>query len=113
MVQKRYFWKMEAKFQKEEHEANLFAQNILVPPGARTELINLKAEKHEIMRFAVKIGVSRGIVLGQLQHQGRVRPEQLNWLKRRYRIEDFLSAALSHEMRRISGRLLPVAERIL
>jgi|HubBroStandDraft_6_1064221.scaffolds.fasta_scaffold80272_2 HTH-type transcriptional regulator/antitoxin HigA len=78
--------------QKEEHEANLFAQNILVPPSARAEFINLKADKLEIIRFAVKIGVSRGIVLGQLQHQGRVRPEQLNWLKRRYRLDDLLSA---------------------
>jgi HTH-type transcriptional regulator / antitoxin HigA len=78
---------------KEEHEANLFAQNILIPSTARTEMLDLGADKHEIMRFAVKMGVSRGIVLGRLQHYGRVKPQQLNWLKRRYRLEELLSAS--------------------
>ncbi len=78
---------------KEEHEANLFAKNLLIPPAARTELMSLRPEKQAIMRFAVKIGISRGIVLGQLQHQGRVKPEHLNWLKRRYKLQDLLSVS--------------------
>jgi HTH-type transcriptional regulator / antitoxin HigA len=75
---------------KEEHEANLFAENILIPPEARAELLGLRAEKREIIRFSVKVGVSRGIVVGQLQHYGRVDRQKLNWLKRRYKPEDLL-----------------------
>ena len=69
---------------KEEHEANLFAQNILIPPEARAEFLSLKPTKDTVMKFAVKVGISRGIVVGQLQHQGKIQPNQLNFLKRRY-----------------------------
>lgn len=73
---------------KEEHEANLFSQNILIPPEARAELLSLKPDRQSVMKFAVKIGVSRGIVVGQLQHQKRLKPDQLNYLKRRYTEND-------------------------
>ena len=73
---------------KEEHEANLFAQNILIPPEARAEFLSLKPNKDAVMKFAIKIGISRGIVVGQLQHHGRLEPSQLNFLKRRYPVED-------------------------
>lgn len=73
---------------KEEHEANLFAQNILIPPEVRAEFLSLKPNKDSVMKFAIKIGISRGIVVGQLQHHGRVEPSQLNFLKRRYGVED-------------------------
>jgi HTH-type transcriptional regulator / antitoxin HigA len=73
---------------KEEHEANLFAQNVLVPPEARSELLSLKPDRNSVMKFAVKIGVSRGIVVGQLQNQKRLKPDQLNFLKRRYSEDD-------------------------
>jgi HTH-type transcriptional regulator / antitoxin HigA len=32
----------------------------------------------------VSIGISPGIIVGQMQHQGMLGPSQLNWLKRRY-----------------------------
>jgi HTH-type transcriptional regulator/antitoxin HigA len=70
---------------KEEHEANLFAQNILVPPEARVELSELPAAQRNIMKFSIKIGVSRGIVVGQLQHMKRIQPDKLNWLKHRFK----------------------------
>lgn len=73
---------------KEEHEANLFAQNILIPPEVRAEFLSLKPNKDSVMKFAVKIGIARGIVVGQLQHQRRIEPSQLNFLKRRYTVED-------------------------
>jgi HTH-type transcriptional regulator/antitoxin HigA len=73
---------------KEEHEANLFAQNILVPPEARAEFLSLRPTRESIMKFAVKIGVSRGIVVGQMQHQGKLKREQFNYLKRRYSHDD-------------------------
>jgi plasmid maintenance system antidote protein VapI len=73
---------------KEEHEANLFAQNILIPPEARAEFLSLRPNKDSVMKFAIKIGISRGIVVGQLQHQRRLEPSQLNFLKRRYTVQD-------------------------
>lgn len=73
---------------KEEHEANLFAKDILIPPESRAEFLSLQPNRSEIMKFAVKIGISRGIVVGQLQHQGILLPSQLNSLKRRYSLED-------------------------
>jgi len=73
---------------KEENEANLFAQNILIPPDSRAEFLSLTPSRETIMKFAVKIGISRGIVVGQLQHQGRLKREQFNYLKRRYSVDD-------------------------
>jgi plasmid maintenance system antidote protein VapI/Zn-dependent peptidase ImmA (M78 family) len=70
---------------KEEHEANLFAQNILVPPEARVELSELPAAQRDIMRFSIKVGVSRGIIVGQLQHMKKIPPDKLNWLKHRFK----------------------------
>jgi Zn-dependent peptidase ImmA (M78 family)/plasmid maintenance system antidote protein VapI len=73
---------------KEEHEANLFAQNILIPPEVRAEFLSLKPSKDSIIKFSVKIGIARGIIVGQLQHQGKLEPSQLNFLKRRYGADD-------------------------
>ena len=68
----------------EENEANQFAQDFLVPSASRTLLSKLPLKKWDIARFAREIGISGGIVVGQLQHIKRARPDQLNWLKRRY-----------------------------
>jgi HTH-type transcriptional regulator/antitoxin HigA len=68
----------------EENEANNFAENLLVPHETRSELQKMPLTKHDIIRTAVKIGISRGIVVGQLQHMKRIRPSQFNWMKRRY-----------------------------
>lgn len=70
---------------KEEHEANLYAQNILVPPETRSELAELPPTQRDIMKFAIKIGISRGIIVGQLQHIKKIQPSQLNWMKHRFK----------------------------
>lgn len=69
---------------KEEGEANDFAARILIPAESQPELLNLGADSREVMRFARRVGVSPGIVVGQLQHLGRIGHNQLNKLKRRY-----------------------------
>jgi HTH-type transcriptional regulator/antitoxin HigA len=72
-----------------EAEANKFAAEVLVPFG----LEELSAKRtqgpamRDVMRFAVRHGVAPGIVVGQLQNRGKLRPNQLNKLKRRYRWE--------------------------
>ena len=68
---------------EQETQANEFASQTLVPdPDA---LLNLRPTSSDVLRFAARIGVSPGIVVGQLQHHGRLRRDQLNGLKRRYR----------------------------
>jgi plasmid maintenance system antidote protein VapI len=69
----------------EEAEANEFAARVLVPMAFLPELMILRPGVKEIVGFARKIGVSPGIVVGQLQHLGRVKRDRLNGFKRRYR----------------------------
>jgi Zn-dependent peptidase ImmA (M78 family) len=68
----------------EEDEANEFAANTLVPSEFQPTLLSLRADAHKVIRFAMKIGVSPGIIVGQLQHLGKIRQNQLNSLKRRF-----------------------------
>lgn len=69
---------------KEEQEANEFAANTLIPEHFQTELTNLRLDGREVIRFARRVGVSPGIVVGQLQHLGLITPRQLNNLKTRF-----------------------------
>lgn len=71
-------------FTVHEDEANAFAANMLIPESARAGFERLRADVNAILRFATELGISPGIVVGQLQHIGRVRPNQFNSLKRRY-----------------------------
>ncbi len=79
---------IEAPATKEEEEANEFAGHSLVPPEFRQAMLNLPAHGREVIRFARRIGVSPGIIVGQLQHYGRINHHQLNGLKRRFRWKD-------------------------
>ena len=76
----------------EEREANEFAAGTLVPPEFLTSFMALEADAREVVRFAGRIGVAPGIVVGQLQHADRIGHSQLNGLKRRYRWEDLVLA---------------------
>lgn len=67
-----------------ETEANQFAANLLVPAIHRPELESLPARSKPIIRFAVKLGVSPGVVVGQMQHERLIQRNQMNSLKRRY-----------------------------
>lgn len=72
----------------EEDEANQFAQDILIEPEIRNQLFSLKPSTKGIIRAAVKLGVSPGIVVGQMQHAGVIGHHQYNGLKRRYKWSD-------------------------
>lgn len=72
----------------EEQGANEFAARTLVPSEFQAELSDLTADPREIIRFAVRLRVSPGIVVGQLQHLERIGYNQLNDLKRRFTWED-------------------------
>jgi addiction module HigA family antidote len=74
----------EADDSNEEEQANEFAARLLVPEEFRSALFHLRADGYEVIRFARKVGVAPGIIVGQLQHYGRIRRNQLNNLKRRF-----------------------------
>lgn len=69
----------------EEEEANEFAENILIPVEHKAEFLRLSYNTLQVVRFAVKIGIAPGIVVGQLQRRGRVPYSYLNKLKRRFK----------------------------
>lgn len=69
---------------KEEIEANVFARDQLIPPQFQPQLPTLRLELRSILRFARSVGVSPGIVVGQLQHSRRVPRNHWNDLKVRF-----------------------------
>lgn len=70
--------------EEEEREANEFATSILIPVEHQDELASLPSHHRSVVRFAQKIGVSPGIVVGQLQYAKLIGYNELNKLKRRY-----------------------------
>jgi HTH-type transcriptional regulator / antitoxin HigA len=68
----------------EEAEADQFSEQLLVPPEVRQEMHELPTSYRTIMRFARKIGISPGIVVGQLQHAGVFPRDKMNFLKTRF-----------------------------
>jgi HTH-type transcriptional regulator/antitoxin HigA len=70
-----------------EEEANQFAMDILVPRELQKNLPAASKTLIGIMRLARTAGVSYGIILGQMQFRGLVRPDRFNRLKIRYKWE--------------------------
>ncbi len=68
-----------------ESEADEFAESALLG-GARLAEVRHDTPRN-VVRTAVRLGVSPGILVGQLQHREILGREQLNGLKRRYRWE--------------------------
>lgn len=73
---------------KKEQEANDFAVRTLIPLELRSALFDLPLHWREVVRFAGRVGVSPGIVVGQLQYYKRIPFSQWNHLKRRFRWAD-------------------------
>jgi plasmid maintenance system antidote protein VapI/Zn-dependent peptidase ImmA (M78 family) len=69
---------------QEEKEANDFAADLLIPPQFKQSLLKLTANKRDVIRFARQIGISRGIVVGQLQYLGILKRNELNSLKQKF-----------------------------
>jgi len=68
-----------------EQQANDFAADYLLDSHQRGVLDKVALNSRNIIRFALRVGIAPGIVVGQLQHSGRLRSNQLNTLKRRYK----------------------------
>lgn len=69
----------------QEQEANMFSADFLIPVEYKDELRLLGSDVRKIFRFAKKLGISPGIVVGQLQHLGIVKHYHLQKLKVRYK----------------------------
>ena len=70
-----------------EEEADRFASDFLIPPEAfrRFHPRGAHISHEDIIEFAQQLGIAPGIVVGRLQHDGIVPPQNFNQLKRRYR----------------------------
>ncbi len=67
-----------------EARANAFAAQILIPPEEMREFLKkYSLSKASITRFARSIGISPGIVVGRLQHMGKLPHAHCNDLKRK------------------------------
>jgi plasmid maintenance system antidote protein VapI/Zn-dependent peptidase ImmA (M78 family) len=87
-IQRLFLEGVETAGAVEESEANDFAARTLVPPQFQYAMMGLPLNSHSVIRFARRIGVAPGIVVGQLQHHGRIKHNQLNGLKRRFKWDD-------------------------
>ncbi len=68
----------------EEREANEFAAHSLIPADFRKNMKDHAADYRSIIKFAKSIGISPGIVVGQMQYEKILRPAHMNKLKVRY-----------------------------
>jgi plasmid maintenance system antidote protein VapI/Zn-dependent peptidase ImmA (M78 family) len=70
----------------EESEADDFAGDVLLPRQMLADIHSGRLSPRDIVRTAREAGVSPGIVVGQLQHQGRLGfDSRYNGFKRKYR----------------------------
>jgi Zn-dependent peptidase ImmA (M78 family) len=83
-----------ADLTEREQEANAFSAGLLVPHNRQDELLGLRAQVRDVVRFAVSVGVSPGIIVGQMQNRQILGPHQLNGLKRRYGWEEIRAAVV-------------------
>ncbi len=81
---------LESPDSEKEKEADRFAALTLVPQEFEQHLMTFSISTRSIIRFAKRLGVSPGIVVGQLQHRERIHYNQYNGLKRRFRWENCL-----------------------
>jgi Zn-dependent peptidase ImmA (M78 family)/plasmid maintenance system antidote protein VapI len=77
---------------EKEKEANAFSESLLVPLDRQEELATLRTRARDVIKFAVSVGISPGIVVGQMQYRRMIGPQQLNFLKRRYGWDEILAA---------------------
>ena len=78
-----------------EREANEFAASVIVPARFRARLEELEPSHENITRFAVSVGVGVGLVLGQLQHLGRVPRDRMNFLRRHWTWKEIEEAVVN------------------
>lgn len=74
--------------EEEEHAADAFARDTLIPPEAYAQLVDGSKTRSSVASFANEIGIAPGIVVGRLQKDGYLPYSQLNSLKVRYQFAE-------------------------
>lgn len=69
---------------EEESEANDFASSLLVPAEFEDDLRAVRRDYRAFARLAKRIGVSPGVLVGQMQNRNILPHEAMNFLKERY-----------------------------
>jgi addiction module HigA family antidote len=67
-----------------EAEADAFARDVLVPPDFAQALRSLEGTRAAVVRFAARVAVAPGIVVGRMQNEGLLPWSHLNDLKAKY-----------------------------
>lgn len=82
----RFIDEIDYKGEKED-EADRFASNLLIPPREYSRLLAWRDYKSKsgVIKFARKIGVAPGIVVGRLQHDKYIPMNYMNGLKEKYK----------------------------
>lgn len=82
-----HIYKTDGTTDADEKEADLFAQNTLIPSDVYSIfLTKTDFTKFSIINFAKKIGIDPGIVLGRLQNDGYLNFSSFKELKKHYEI---------------------------
>jgi len=92
ILHKKFIENCEQDQGKQETEANQFSFDMLIPEKQQAEFLKLPVNARTVMRFARKIGISPGIVVGQMQNHGHCPYNMLNKLKTRYTHDQLTSA---------------------
>ncbi|MEI9412381.1 ImmA/IrrE family metallo-endopeptidase [Mesorhizobium salmacidum] len=74
--------------ERQESEANEFAQDVLFPMELREDLRHSGVRPRSIIAIARQADVTPGIIVGQLQRAKYLDHSKMNFLKRRYRWND-------------------------
>ena len=84
---KEVFIEDESKGSRED-EADKFASDILIPPKEYRKFIETgNCSKVAIRKFAADLGIAPGIIVGRLQHDGKIQHSFCNDLKKRFEWE--------------------------
>ncbi|OPX23655.1 MAG: addiction module antidote protein, HigA family [Planctomycetales bacterium 4484_113] len=78
-------WKGDGGTDAAEQEADRFAANQLISPSDYRKLpVHKYLSKNEVRNYAAEIGVAPGIIVGRLQHDGKLSQKMMNDLKRKF-----------------------------
>ena len=73
---------------EEESEANRFAADVLIPAEFEGDIESIPLDFRVYARLAKRIGISTGVLVGQMQNRGFLKHNQMNSLKERYNWAD-------------------------
>ncbi len=74
-----------------ENDANEFSFDVLIEKKYRDDIATVKISAKPIIKLAYKIGISPGILVGQMQNMELIERSKMNFLKRRYQWDNIAS----------------------